>query len=106
MRAAGEHDDFGIAYTSANQLPRMAHRRRWRPTPNLRIRSLVAAGRRIGENAQAAAEHHANRCLTPSSIPAMQADMKFAMVPHAKAFIPMRAKSDFRVGTSAPMPPS
>lgn len=36
----------------------------------------------------------------------MHADMKFAIVPHATAFNPKRAKSDFRVGASAPMPPT
>ncbi len=35
----------------------------------------------------------------------MQADMKFAMVPAATAFSPSRARSIFRVGASAPMPP-
>ena len=36
----------------------------------------------------------------------MQADMKFAMVPAATAFIPNRARSDFLDGASAPMPPT
>jgi hypothetical protein len=36
----------------------------------------------------------------------MQADMKFAMVPAATAFIPSLAKSDFRDGASAPIPPT
>ena len=32
--------------------------------------------------------------------------MKFAIVPAATAFIPSRARSDFREGASAPMPPT
>ena len=32
--------------------------------------------------------------------------MKFAMVPAATAFIPSRARSDLRVGASAPIPPT
>ena len=35
----------------------------------------------------------------------MQADMKLAIVPAATAFNPRRARSDLRVGASAPMPP-
>ena len=35
----------------------------------------------------------------------MQADMKFAMVPAATAFSPSRARSDLRLGASAPIPP-
>ena len=35
----------------------------------------------------------------------MHADMKFAMVPAAMALSPSRARSDFRVGASAPIPP-
>jgi len=38
-------------------------------------------------------------------IPAMQADMKLAIVPAATAFSPRRARSDLRLGASAPMPP-
>ena len=40
-----------------------------------------------------------------TSIPAMQADMKLAMDPTATAFSPSRARSDLRLGASAPMPP-
>ena len=40
-----------------------------------------------------------------SSMPAMQADMKFASVPTNMAFNPSRARSDLREGASAPMPP-
>ena len=40
-----------------------------------------------------------------SSIPAMQADMKLAIDPAATARSPSRARSDLRLGASAPMPP-
>src|ERR1700722_15450634 len=54
----------------------------------------------VGERAESAAEDDADGC-GHSSIPAMHADMKFAMVPAATAFIPSLAKSDFRDGASA-----
>jgi hypothetical protein len=38
-------------------------------------------------------------------MPAMQADMKLAIVPAATALNPSRAKSDLRVGARAPIPP-
>ena len=40
-----------------------------------------------------------------NNIPAMQADMKFAMDPAITAFNPKRARSDLRLGASAPIPP-
>ena len=46
------------------------------------------------KRAETAAQNHADH----NSIPAMHADMKFAMVPAATAFIPSLARSDFRVG--------
>ena len=38
-------------------------------------------------------------------MPAMQADIKFARVPTIMALRPRRARSDLRLGASAPMPP-
>ena len=79
----------------------------------------VAIVERIGEGAESAAEDDANRIhskLPPfghgsywaraassdagdhSSMPAMQADMKFAMVPAATAFIPRLARVGFARG--------
>ena len=40
-----------------------------------------------------------------TSMPAMQADMKFAIEPTATAFNPRRARSGFRLGAMAPIPP-
>ena len=40
-----------------------------------------------------------------SSMPAMEADIRFAMVPASMARIPSRASSPFLFGASAPMPP-
>ena len=40
-----------------------------------------------------------------NKMPAIQADMKFASVPTTIAFTPRRARSDFREGASAPIPP-
>ena len=85
------------------------------------IRNLYTLFEFVGKCAQAAAQHHRNLRLqlsaplyvvfrvlnlAHSSIPAIQADMKFAMVPQATALRPSRARSDFRVGASAPMPPT
>ena len=39
------------------------------------------------------------------SIPAMEADIKFAMVPASMARSPSRASSPFLLGASAPIPP-
>ena len=58
----------------------------------------------IREAAEPAAENDAG--AAHSSIPAMQADMKLAMVPAATAFIPKRATSDLREGARAPSPPT
>ena len=57
-------------------------------------------GRRVG-----AALDVASGLVDHSSIPAMQADMKLAMVPAATARRPSRARSVLRFGASAPMPP-
>ena len=40
-----------------------------------------------------------------SSMPAIEADIKFAIVPASMARIPSRASSPFLFGASAPMPP-
>ena len=58
-----------------------------------------------GRSARAALDVSYSASCDHSSIPAMQADMKLAMVPAATAFSPRRARSDLRVGASAPMPP-
>src|SRR5580704_4123770 len=96
----------------------MADRGRDRPIRNPGVRDLERVREFLGESAQSAAQHHRHtrfaaglraniidRGLHYSSMPAMQADIKFAMVPAATAFNPSRARSDFRVGASAPIPP-
>ncbi len=44
--------------------------------------------------------------IAHSKIPAIQADMKFAIVPAATARSPRRARSDLRLGANAPIPPT
>src|SRR5580698_9823203 len=102
MRAPGEHDYLRISDASFDELPRVPRGCRHRPTGNRRVGSLHNIVERVGERAQAASKHYADH----TSIPAMQADMKFAMVPHATSFIPSRARSDLRDGARAPMPPT
>ena len=89
------------------------------PAGNLGVGDCDRVGQFVGERAQSAAQHHGDARLAPGhatnigdrarriykSMPAMQADMKFAMVPAATAFSPRRARSDLRLGASAPMPP-
>src|SRR5436190_464282 len=62
----------------------------------------------VGEDhaIDAALAELANSQRTHNNIPAMQADIKLAMVPAATAFNPRRATSDLRVGAKAPMPPT
>ena len=85
---------------------------------NIAVRDLDGVGDLFGESAKPASQHNAdcgsrlgaiangsNRCARQINIPAMQADIKFAIVPAATAFRPSRAKSDFRLGASAPIPP-
>ena len=85
---------------------------------DLRVGNLRAFGQLVREGAQAAAEHHSegrpqrraafdkrSGLFDHRSIPAMHADMKLAMLPAATARSPSRARSDFRLGASAPMPP-
>jgi len=46
-----------------------------------------------------------NKLAPYSSIPAMEADIRFAMVPASMALIPKRASSPFLLGARAPIPP-
>ena len=118
MRAPGHHRHVQLAQLADDQLAGVADRGGARPAGNIRVRNVRAFGKLVGERAQAAAQHHADggphvraaldvpfRFVGHSSIPAMQADMKLAMVPAATARSPSRARSDLRVGASAPMPP-
>src|ERR1017187_7265246 len=93
MRTAGQYNDRGAADATGDEFTSVADRGRWRPARNLRVRRFHTAVERICERAQAAPKDDAGH----NNIPAMQADMKFAMVPQATAFIPSRARSDSRV---------
>ena len=83
-----------------------------------RVGNFDAIGQLVGEGAKSAAQHHGDTRLAiglpanmldgflhQRNMPAMQADMKFAIVPASMAFTPSRARSDLRLGASAPMPP-
>ena len=107
----------GAQFTD-DQLACVADGGRVRPAGNIGVRDIDALAEFVGERAQAAAEHYSDRgphagvalnetfgFVGHSNIPAMQADMKFAMVPAATARRPSRARSLLRVGASAPMPP-
>ncbi len=118
MSAAGHHRHIQLAQFAKHQLSGMPHGGGYRPAGNLGIRNRNRVREFVGESAQSAAEHHGDMRFAPGDVPdvcycfvhynnmpAMQADMKFAMVPAATAFKPMRARSDLRLGASAPMPP-
>ncbi len=123
MSASGHHGDVQLTQFSEHQFSRMSRGGRYGPARNLGVGDGNRIGQFIGERAQSAAQHDgdvrfapgdAHGCRRPraafcqsgyKSMPAMQADMKFAMVPAATAFRPMRARSDLRLGASAPMPP-
>src|SRR5215471_10243723 len=101
----------------------MADRRGTRPLRDVRVCDLHPLLEFIGKRPQPTAQdnRHAGPHGRPpldvfarfldvrrvhSSIPAMHADMKLAMVPASIAFRPSRARSDLRVGASAPIPPT
>src|SRR5258708_4620989 len=118
MIASGHRGEVQAIQATHHQLSRMTDGRGCRPSGDLRIRDLDAIGQLIGESAEPAAKHYgdarltvypgANECgrgVDHSSMPAMQADRKFAIVPAATAFKPRRARSDLRFGANAPMPP-
>ena len=118
MSAPGHHCDIQLPQFAKHQLSGMPGGGRYRPAGNLGIRNRNRIGEFVGEGSQSAAEHHREMRFAPGNVPdvchrfvhynnmpAMQADMKFAMVPAATAFNPMRARSDLRLGASAPMPP-
>src|SRR5215471_2684628 len=118
MCAAGHHGNVGAAELSDHKLARVTHGGRSRPARNSLVWNVNAVRELIRERAEATAEHNANRrprrdvaldvpnrFARHSIIPAMHADMKFAMVPAATARSPSRARSLLRVGASAPMPP-
>src|SRR4051794_29228310 len=96
----------------------MAHRGGPGPAGNIGVWDIDAIVQFVGERAEAAAQYDADGRLRScvslnvtsrfgdhSSIPAIQADMKFAIDPAATARSPKRARSDLRLGASAPMPP-
>jgi hypothetical protein len=119
--AARHRGDFQRAQLSEDELARMSDGGGARPAWNFGV------GISVGSASSSAKAP--NRCPAPphartqrsarfqepsgavdcgvghSSIPAMQADMKLAMLPAATAFRPSRARSDLRLGASAPMPP-
>ncbi len=118
VRPPGHHRHVQLAQLADDQLPGVSHRGGVRPARNIRVRDVLAFSKFVSERAQSAAQHQANGgphvgvalyvsfCFVGhSNIPAMQADMKFAMVPAATARRPSLARSLLRVGASAPMPP-
>ena len=104
MGAAGEHHHVGFAQAAGDQLAGVSRGGDGRPSRDIRVRGFKTILKGFGKRAQAAAENNSN--ATHNNIPAMQADMKFAMVPAATAFSPSRATSDLREGASAPIPPT
>src|SRR5262245_29630383 len=91
---------------------------RRRPAWYIGVRYRNAVPEFLGKSAEAAAEHYSGtrpqrraafdelaRFLVHKKIPAMQADIKLAMVPAITALNPSRARSGRRLGASAPMPP-
>ena len=101
---------------SSDHLSSVADGGRRRPSCYFGVGSLKAVFEDIGECAQTASEYNADLVFAHivfvhdvyahSKTPAMQADMKLAMVPAAIAFIPSLARSDRREGASAPIPPT
>ena len=96
---------FGC-FSLGNQRKKAAEKRR---TPNrtsrfdVKLHEPLQIGDGLPQGLSGFGERQA--CFHQTSIPAIQADMKLAMVPAATALRPRRAKSDLRVGASAPMPP-
>src|ERR1019366_2845352 len=122
VRAAGHHGHVEFTEFADDELAGVPHGGRVRPAGNLGVRDVRTVRKFVGERAQSAAEHEADGgthvgaaldhsfgvaggLVGHSSIPAMQADMKLAMVPAATARKPSRARSLLRVGARAPMPP-
>src|SRR6266851_4356192 len=105
MGASGHGDYMDGAESAENQFACVSDGRRARPSGNIRIRDLYPIRKLVGESAEATAQHNAHCgtildfsfeerfCLFKHqrSIPAMHADMKFAIDPAATAFKPMRA---------------
>ena len=117
--APGHYGGIEIAQFADDQLTRVAHGGGRRPPRDLGVRDVHPFGQFAGERSQAAAQHDADlrpqrraaldvsfRVFGHSNIPAIQADMKLAMVPAIMAFNPRRARSDLREGASAPIPPT
>ena len=119
MRAPGHHGHVQIAQLSRRRACRHGRRRWMRASPEF-PRTEISRARSARRRTRPGRCRARPRCdgrsagaaldvtlgfLRHSNIPAMQADMKFAIVPAATAFNPSRARSDLRVGASAPMPP-
>ncbi len=124
VRASCHHRDVELAQFAEDQLAQVPDGRGDGPAGNLGVGNGDGVGEFVGERTESAAQHDGDARLAPghvanmgdrfvhflsrsgySSMPAMHADMKLAMVPAATAFKPSRARSDLRFGASAPMPP-
>ena len=72
-----------------------------RSTPHRKHRPLALRGTRHRKPDNCRCDHQAFH----NRIPAIQAERKFARVPASIARKPSRARSAFRLGASAPIPP-
>src|SRR5260370_18713561 len=118
MASPGHDCDLEAIQLPDHQFSGMADGRRCGPLGNFGVGNGGAIAQLVGECSEAAAQHHGDTrgCPGPgtnvldrgghySSMPAMQADIKFAIVPAATALNPSRARSGLRLGASAPIPP-
>src|SRR6267378_3909693 len=118
MKAAALHHDRHALQRAADELAFVARSAGLGEARDL----LVGDAHRVGHGGEARAEHdrrarfelaqalrdgvrRGTDRVAHSSIPASVADRKFASVPAIMARNPSRARSCFRSGTSAPMPP-
>src|SRR5438105_9024919 len=103
MRPAALDNHLRNPEPPCHQLAGMTDSRRYGPSRDIRVGRLLAVFESVRKPTETASKNDADAHI---NIPAIQADMKLAIVPAATAFIPSRARSDFRDGASAPMPPT
>src|SRR5580692_5322995 len=110
MRPAGHYRYADTLQLADYQFARVAYRSGGGPAGDFAISEFVASLKFVCERAESAAKDYADRGTNRGprfevlfsfgnhrNIPAMHADIKFAMDPAATARSPSRARSDFRV---------